>query len=103
MEIRSPADKLSRTQEMITTWIPRKKATKRDILSLIGTLQHATKVVGPGKTFVSRIYLTAEKLKKLHFIIRLNKAFSSDLFWWQIFLVLEWLQHLASPHPLDKP
>ena len=29
MEIRSPEDKLSRTQEMIKTWLPKKKATKR--------------------------------------------------------------------------
>ena len=53
MEIRLPTDKLSRTREMIKAWLPRKKATKREILSLVGTLQHATKVVRPGKTFVS--------------------------------------------------
>ena len=33
------------------------------------------------------MYLTAAKLKKLYFIIRLNKAFGSDLFWWHIFLL----------------
>ena len=98
MEIRLPTGKLSRTQEMIKAWLPRKKAMKRQILSLVGTLQHATKVVRPGKTFVSRMYLTATKLKKLHFITRLNKAFRSDLFWWHIFLQ-SWKSFNILRHP----
>ena len=53
MEIRMPSDKLSRMQDMLKSWLSKKKATKREILSLVGTLQHATKVVRPGRTFVS--------------------------------------------------
>ena len=86
MEIILPDDKLSRTQEMIKTWFPKKKATKRQILSLVGTLQHATKVVRAGRSFKSQIYDTAAKLRKMHFLTRLNTAFRSDLFWWHIFL-----------------
>ena len=99
MEIRLPTDKLSRMQGMLKAWLSRKKATKRDILSLVGTLQHATKVVRPGKTFVSRMYLTAAKLKKMHFITRLNKAFRSDLFWWHIFLQ-SWNGFSILRHPI---
>ena len=43
MEIRLPTDKLSRTREMIKAWLPRKKATKRELLSLVGTLQRLLK------------------------------------------------------------
>ena len=64
MEIRLPSDKLSRMQDMLKSWLSKKKATKREILSLVETLQHATKVVRPGRTFVSRMYSTAAKLKK---------------------------------------
>ena len=73
-------------------------------MSLVGTLQHATKAVRPGKTFVSRMYLTAAKLKKLHFITRLNKAFKSDLLWWHIFLH-SWngFSILHHPTPLITP
>ena len=46
MEIRLPEDKLSRIQIMLKTWLPRKKAIKRQILSLVGTLQHASKWSG---------------------------------------------------------
>ena len=86
MEIRLPPDKLARIQELLETWLPRKKANKRQILSLVGTLQHATKVVRPGRSFVSRMYSTAAKLREMYYITRLNKAFRSDLFWWHTFL-----------------
>ena len=105
MEIRLPEDKLSRTQEMIRAWLPKRKATKREILSLVGTLQHATKVVKAGRTFVSRMYATAAKLQKMHFFTRLNVAFRSDLFWWHIFLQswngLSILYHPALSTPPD--
>ena len=57
------------------------KATKRDILSLVGLLQHASKVVRPGRFFVSRMYSTAAKVKELDFYTKLNKEFRSDLIW----------------------
>ena len=86
MEARLPADKLQRTRELVSSWMFRKTATKREILSLIGVLQHATRIVQPGRTFLSRMYATAAKLHKLHFYTRLNKEFRSYLCWWDIFL-----------------
>jgi len=58
MEIRLPDDKLTRIQQLLTTWFPKKKARKRQILSLVGTLQHATKVVRSGRMFVARMLLS---------------------------------------------
>ena len=86
MEIRLPSDKLIRMKALLQTWIPRKKASKREILSLVGTFQHATKVIRPGRAFVAQMYSTAAKLRKMHFITRLNVAFRSDLLWWHTFL-----------------
>ena len=57
-----------------------------EILSLVGQLQHAGKVVRHGRTFVTRMYITASKVKELDFYTRLNKAFKSDLYWWHTFL-----------------
>ena len=104
MEIRLPSDKLARIQELLKTWLPRKKVRKKQILSLVGTLQHATKVVRPGRAFLSRMYSTAAKLREMYFITRLNKAFRSDLFWWHAFLQswngLSILRHPSiSSHP----
>ena len=44
MEIMLPKDKLTRMQQLLMTWLLKKKARKRQILSLVGTLQHATKL-----------------------------------------------------------
>ena len=51
-----------------------------------GLLQHATKVVKCSRTFVSRMYATACKVKEMDFYTRLNKDFRSGLCWWHIFV-----------------
>ena len=103
MEACLPAEKLARTKQMVTEWLGRKNAKKREILSLVGVLQHAAKVVPSGRTFVSRMYATASKVAELDFYTRLNKGFQSDLQWWHTFLQLwngkSFLQMLAQPQP----
>ena len=94
------SDKLDRIKGLLTTWLDKKKATKREILSLVGLLQHAAKVVRCGRSFVSRMYATAARVQELEYFTRLNSDFRSDLWWWQTFLV-EWngislLRHLQS-------
>ena len=53
MEIHLPEDKLQRIYQELSSWLHRKTAIKREILSLVGLLQHATKVVRSGRTFVA--------------------------------------------------
>ena len=83
---RLPADKLQRTRELVSILMFEKRATKREILAFIRVLQHATRIVQPCRTFLSRMYATSAKLQELHFYTRLNKEFQSDLCWWDIFL-----------------
>ena len=82
-----------------------KKATKREILSLVGVLQHAAKVVRCGRSFVSRMYGTAARVKELTFYVRLNKDFKSDLLWWHTFLIswngLSLLRYIGQGKPPD--
>ena len=61
--------------------VSQEKRDKREVLSLVGTLQHAARVIRPGRTFVSRMYSTAAKVKELDNFTRLNKEFQSDLYW----------------------
>ena len=68
METRLPHDKLLRIQESLSKWLRKKTATKREILPLVGLLQHATRVVRCGRTFVARMYATAARVKELHFL-----------------------------------
>ena len=70
--------------------LDKKKATKRRILSLVGQLQHATKVVKHGRTFVARLYSTAAKVRELDFYTRLNMDFRPA--------ALEWNKPAAVDH-----
>ena len=82
----TPPGKILRIQESLSTWLGKKTATKREILSLVGLLQHATRVVRCGRTFVARMYATAAKVKELHYFTRLNREFRSDIAWWYTFI-----------------
>lgn len=88
MEIRLPDDKLARLRLTIQKWKTRKSCTKRDLLSLIGQLNHACKVVRYGRTFLRRMINLSTCAKELHHHIRLNVSFRSDLQWWATFLPL---------------
>ena len=72
---------------MVSTWLKIKKATKREILSIVGLLHHATKVVQCGRPFLSRMYATTAKGKQLDYYTHLNRDFHSDLHWWNTFLI----------------
>ena len=86
MEARLPVEKLTRIQATTQQLLRRKSVTKHEILSLVGLLQHAAKVVRPRHTFVSRMYSVAASVQELDYFTRLNKEFQSDVHWWHIFL-----------------
>ena len=43
MQARLPDNKLSRIKQLLSNWLHRKKATKRELLSLVGLLQQGSK------------------------------------------------------------
>ena len=86
MEVRLPDIKLERTRATVSEWLHKKNAKKREILSIVGVLQHAAKVVRPGRIFVGRMYSAAAKLRELDHYTRLDQDFRSDLYWWHRFL-----------------
>ena len=87
MEIHLPNDKLQHIRTELASWLQKESATKREILSLVGLLQHATKVVRSGRTFVAQMYQSTAKLKKLKYFTRLTQSFRSDVYWWYTFIV----------------
>ena len=86
MTARLPRDKLERLQAMLVAWQDRKACTKRELLSLVGVLQHATMVVRFGQAFLRRMIELAKATKEYHHKVRLNRDFRSDLQWWRTFL-----------------
>ena len=79
---RLPADKLARLRQLVADWGDRKVCRKRDLLSLIGVLQHASAVVQFGRCFLRHMIDLSTTASQLHHHIRLNREFRSDLLWW---------------------
>ena len=60
--------------------------TKRQLLSLIGKLAFACKVVPPGRIFLRRLIDLSTTVGPLHHHVTLNNEARADLHWWCIFL-----------------
>ena len=87
MELRLPQEKLGELKDLISKWLTRKAGRKRELLSLIGKLAHAAKIVVPGRIFLRRMLDTVHKAKHLDHWVHLNQEFKSDLAWWHCFMV----------------
>ena len=104
---RLPTDKLLALQDLIQTWRGRHWCSKHQLESLIGHLQHAAKVVWPGRTFLRRMIDLLCCFRKRDHPIRLNAEFHLDLQWWLQFLstwngVYFWLfPGLSASHDLE--
>ena len=77
-ELRLPDDKLRRLLSTLDEWERRKACTRRDLESLIGILQHACKVIRPGRAFLRRAISLLSVASQRHHHIRLNMEFRSD-------------------------
>ena len=85
MEMRLPPDKLSKLKESLAAWRGKKASRKCKMLSLIGSLSHASKVVKPSRSFLRRFIELSKQTKELGHFIRLNKEARSDIKWWYQF------------------
>ena len=86
MTVRLPADKLAKLKSLVGSWVNRRKCQKRDLLSLIGFLAFACKVVKPGRMFLRRLIDLAASVDSLHHFIYLNAEARADIEWWVKFL-----------------
>ena len=82
-ELRLPQPKLMRLKVVLAAWLGRRNATKRDLQSLIGLLNHAATVVPPGRIFVRQII---ETMKIPFQRVRLNAHCKADIAWWSSFV-----------------
>ena len=86
LTIHLPERKKSKLQELISELLGRKCMTKQELQSLAGKLQHATKVVRPGRCFIRSAYELAAIRQWAKDRIRITRDFKVDLTWWSIFL-----------------
>lgn len=86
MCVRLPIDKLTRLKSALKDWSRKKKCTKHDLLSLIGSLSFACKVVKPGRMFLRRLIdLSTTVVSQFH-RVTLNAEARADIDWWARFL-----------------
>jgi hypothetical protein len=85
-QIRLPLEKLTAILAELEEWTHRTKATKRQLLSLIGKLSFAARAVPAGRLFIRRLITLSTKVQRLHHHIRLNEEARADIAWWQSFL-----------------
>jgi hypothetical protein len=86
MEARLSKEKISKLHTDVTLFLNRKKCTQRELLSIIGSLSFACKVITPGRSFLSRLISKAYSVRELHFKVRLSKADQRDFKLWNFFL-----------------
>lgn len=81
-----PEEKVSKLKEQLCSIIQRKKATLREMQSLLGLLNFACKVISPGRTFCRRLINSTIGVKKQHHKIRITEEMKLDLGMWLKFL-----------------
>ena len=86
MEARLSTEKVLKLRNDIHVFSGRKKCSKRELLSLIGSLSFACKVIVPGRPFLARLISLSCTVKKLHYKVYLNKQVREDLSSWHMFL-----------------
>lgn len=97
MEACLPPDKLEQINQILADFHHKKKCTKREMLSLIGRLAFASKVVPAGRFFLRRLIDTAHTVSNLSHHIYLNQEARADLAWWEDFLPtwIPWQIHVS--------
>ena len=103
MVLRLPQEKLLALTRQLTEWKGRRWCRKSELQSLAGCLQHACKVVRPGRTFLRRVFELLRGAQHSHHYVRLNKGMRSDLAWWELFLETWNGVSLLRPHRLSTP
>lgn len=98
MELRLPAEKHKNLLRELQAWEECKKCTKRQLLSLIGQLAFAAKVIPSGRTFLRRLIDLSCTVKKLSYHITLNKEARLDIKWW-----LDYLPTWNGSHKIIDP
>ena len=87
MSISLPKDKQDGILCVIRRFLNKTRATKRQMQSLAGKLNHAARVVRGGRTFLRRILDCIVRLQHGHHKCKITGAVRQDILWWHDFMV----------------
>ena len=86
MLARLPADKVQRLIEMLNKYSTMESCTKVKLLSLLGHMSFASKVVVPGRSFMSYLLKLIRGKNNNHDIVYFNDDYRRDMKMWKTFL-----------------
>ena len=86
MATRLPEEKLHEIKLLLSDWVTKCKCSKRQLLSLIGKLSFAAKVVKPGRLFLRRLIDLSKTISKLQHMIHMDSEAREDILWWHKFV-----------------
>ncbi len=89
MKIFLPLDKKSRILDMLSQFMDKRSCTKREVLSLLGHLNFASRAVPAGRSFVSRLIECSCSKPNLNDIVFLTEESLRDIDMW-FHLLQEW-------------
>ena len=82
MQASLPLDKLQRIREIAASFSTAISIPKRQLLSLLGHLNFAMRVIPQGRSFISRLLDTASSVSQLQDLVSLDDGCRSDLRFW---------------------
>ena len=82
--LRLPQDKFDRLLQTLQLWSRRKSCMRLELESLLGLLQHACRVIRPGRSFLRRLIDLLRPPRRPHDHIRLNRQSRADIQWWRV-------------------
>jgi hypothetical protein len=86
MEVRLPADKLTKGKALITECMSKEKVQLRFMQSVIGFLNFACGAIVPGRPFLRRLINLTIGIREPFYYLRITKAARADLLTWEVFL-----------------
>ena len=101
-ELRLPSEKLHQLKDTLMWWRGLKACRKRDLLSLIGSLSHATKVIRAGRIFLHRLINLSMTATQMEHFIRLNVEAWLDIEWW-FHYILPWNGKMILTSHINQP
>ncbi len=86
MEARLSEAKVEALMSELDRWQARRRCRKRELLSLIGQLAHACKIIRVGRIFLRRLISLATRAKRLYHWLHMSQDARLDIAWWIVFL-----------------
>ena len=101
METSLPGDKLHELLSELRSWSSCKKCRKRELLSLIGKLNFACRVIPAGRIFLRRLIDLSTQARLPHHHVTMNCEARRDISWWLRFLP-SWNGRAIIPAPTGR-